>query len=142
MIEEEDDGFDEWKVKNETQQEQGDQEQQEIEQMEEEESQEMEELGEEEGVNKRIGKTWEETFSRSMEKLRGGRKRMKPVRFTPENKTEEGSRDRNKQDSPKQRKRKQSLARHGGRSPGEAEQGEYVRLPSGSYIRRTLEGEK
>ena len=44
-----------------------------MDQLEEEESQETGELDMEEGENKRVGKTWEETFSRSMEKLRGGR---------------------------------------------------------------------
>ena len=97
-----------------------------------------------------VGKTWEETFNRSVKNLKGERQRRMPERFRSEVSTEEGSRDRvKKQDSLKQRKRKQSLARHGGGSPRETEQGrvsgmgEYVRLPSGDYIkRRTLGGEK
>ena len=65
-----------------------------------------------------VGKTWEETFNRSVKNLKGERQRRMPERFRSEVSTEEGSRDRvKKQDSPKQRKRKQSLARYGGGSP-------------------------
>ena len=148
---EEDDGFDEWRVEKVDQPGEEGQGQQEmvIENREEQQdvSQDREELEEE---VQEVGKTWEETFNRSVKNLKGERQRRMPERFRSEVSTEEGSRDRvKKQDSPKQRKRKQSLARHGGGSPRETEQGrvsgmgEYVRLPSGDYIkRRTLGGEK